>query len=90
MAYWVYMIQSKTDGCRYVGSSEEPHQRLQAHNQGRSRYTKGHRPWVLIYTESYSTRAEAVHRERVLKSGVGRRWLDQELKRTGEGQIIAR
>jgi predicted GIY-YIG superfamily endonuclease len=26
--------------------------RLKEHNQGKNRYTKGHLPWKIIYTES--------------------------------------
>jgi hypothetical protein len=35
--------------------------------------------WVLVYSESYATRAEAMLRERLLKSGTGRQWLKDHL-----------
>jgi len=50
------------------------------HNAGKCRYTKGRMPWKLIYTETYNTRAEAMKREKFLKSGQGRKYLNSILK----------
>ncbi|MGQ0827151.1 MAG: GIY-YIG nuclease family protein, partial [Bacteroidota bacterium] len=36
------------------------------------KYTKNKGPWVLVYSESYITRSEAVKREKYFKTGVGR------------------
>src|SRR4030042_2784462 len=77
--YYVYVLRSDKDGLRYIGSGEDVFERLRRHNKGDYRFTKGHRPWKLIYTESYNTRLEAVRRERFLKSGQGRKFLDEIL-----------
>ena len=79
MSYWTYVLKSGRDGIRYVGSGEDPFERLRRHNKGDYRFTKGHRPWMLIYQEEYPTRADAMARERFLKSGQGRKWLDENL-----------
>ena len=76
----VYVLRSTKDGVRYVGSGEDPAERLRRHNKGDYRFTKGHRPWAMVYLEEYSTRAEAVKRERFLKSGRGRKLLDTILE----------
>jgi len=40
------------------------------------RYTyKQKGPWQLIHKEKYSTRGEAMKREKFLKSGRGREWI---------------
>jgi len=39
--------------------------------------------WLLVYSEIYATRAEAMQRERWLKSGVGRQWLKAHLLNPG-------
>ncbi len=39
-----------------------------SHNAGRQKYTKGRRPWVIHYTETFKTRAEAMQRERFFKT----------------------
>jgi len=72
----VYVIQSLTHGTRYVGSAENVVPRVSEHNMGKCRYTSGRRPWTLIYQEEYPTRSEAMKRERFLKSGQGRKYLD--------------
>ena len=72
----VYVLKSEKDGIRYVGSGADAQERLRRHNKGDYRFTKGHKPWSLMYTEKYQTRTEAVRRERFLKSGQGRKFLD--------------
>ena len=64
---------------RYVGSGENPLERLRRHNKGDYKFTKGHRPWRLIYQETYKSRSEAMRRERFLKSGQGRNFLNRVL-----------
>ena len=77
MAFFVYVLKSKKDESCYVESTQNLTARLKMHNLGRSRYTKGHRPWSLIYKEKFDLRTAAVKRERYLKSGVGRKELKQ-------------
>ncbi len=74
--YYIYVLKSIQYKTRYVGSTEDIERRLQQHNTGKVRYTKGRMPWKLIYHESFSTRSEAVLRERFLKTGQGRKFLD--------------
>ncbi|MDO8584080.1 MAG: GIY-YIG nuclease family protein [bacterium] len=77
MGYSVYALVSLKDGIRYVGSGEDPLERLRRHNKGDYRFTKGHRPWKLVYREDgLKTRALAMRREKYLKSGQGRKELD--------------
>lgn len=67
------------DGSLYIGSSQDAPERLRRHNLGNYRYTKGHRPWVLIYEESFASRSEAYKKELFYKSGVGRKLLQTQL-----------
>ena len=69
---YVYVIQSLRDQTFYIGISEEPNKRLKEHNQGQSKYTKGHRPYKLLYQEFCETRQLARNKEKFYKSGVGR------------------
>lgn len=79
--YSVYVIQSLSHGTRYVGSGVDVLKRLAEHNLGKCRYTSGRKPWKLIYQEVYSSRSEAMKREKFLKSGQGRRYLESKLLR---------
>lgn len=56
------------DGTFYVGYSSDIDRRVQEHNEGKSRYTSKKLPWKLVYLESYTTKREALIRERFLKA----------------------
>ena len=73
--YHVYILRSASDGTHYYGSTKDIASRLREHNAGKVRSTKGHRPYTLIYSEEYPSRAEACQRERFFKSIEGYRWL---------------
>ena len=60
MAYFVYIIESLKDGSYYIGSTKDLAERLERHNQGRSKYTKAKRTWKLTYFEEHKDRSEAV------------------------------
>ena len=80
--YFTYVLRSLTTGRHYVGHCSDPVQRLGQHNQGVTKSTKNRGPWELVYQEEFATRAEAVRRERFLKSGQGREELRRMLART--------
>lgn len=78
--YFVYVLRSLKNDKRYVGyTANLPEKRLQEHNQGKSAYTKRNCPFVLIYSESYKDKSAVLKRERFLKSGQGRKFLDQTI-----------
>jgi uncharacterized repeat protein (TIGR01451 family) len=69
----VYILYSANYGKTYVGFTNDLERRLREHNvtEG-SGYTLRYRPWALIYKEEYGAKAEAMKREKFLKTGVGR------------------
>ena len=71
--YYVYAIKSSLTGRIYVGMSSNIERRLQEHNNGEVFYTKGFRPWVLIFFENCGTdRVYTRKREKYWKSGIGK------------------
>lgn len=78
--FHVYVIQSESDQGLYIGMSSDLRRRLTQHQGGESRSTKGRGPWKLIYYEGYLEEQDAEGRERFLKSGGGRRFLDKQLR----------
>lgn len=72
-----YILFSEKLKKRYVGSSEDPIRRLEQHNRGKTAFTSRGMPWKLKYIEFYETRPRAAARERFLKSGAGRVFLDR-------------
>lgn len=77
--FFVYVLCSETTGESYTGQTYDLGVRLAQHNDPnytRTLHTKRHKgPWQVVYTEHFATRAEAMARERALKSGKGREWL---------------
>ncbi len=75
MVYYIYAIKSIVDNRIYVGFTNNLENRIKEHNQGKTKSTKGFRPWSLIYFETRETRTEARGREKYLKSGCGKEFL---------------
>ncbi|MCL4510703.1 MAG: GIY-YIG nuclease family protein [Bacteroidetes bacterium] len=67
-SFYVYVLMSLKSKGFYIGQTNNLTDRLRRHNEGRVRSTKAWRPWSLVYFEKYETRAEAMRRERELKS----------------------
>lgn len=76
--FYTYILKSQKDGSHYYGSSSNVEERLKYHNSGKVKYTNGHRPYKLHYSEAYSTRKEAVARERYFKSIDGYKFLKEK------------
>ncbi|MEK7637244.1 MAG: GIY-YIG nuclease family protein [Patescibacteria group bacterium] len=78
--FFLYILQSKTDGSYYIGSCENITTRLLLHNQGKVRSTKRGSPWMLVYQESFTTRSEAYAREQQIKSWKKRAAIEKLIK----------
>ena len=74
---YTYILKSEKDGKYYYGSTKDINDRLNYHNAGKVRSTKGRIPFTLHYTERHETRSEAVKREYFFKSIDGYNWLKQ-------------
>jgi putative endonuclease len=73
MSYAVYILQSDTTKRLYIGQTSDLKRQISRHNpkeKGSTGYThRQKRPWRFIYSEAHPTRAEAMKKERFLKSG---------------------
>jgi putative endonuclease len=78
--FTTYVLRSKTSRRLYTGSTSDLERRLEQHNTDVSSSTKNRGPWQLVHQEDFPTLAEAVRRERYLKTGKGREELKRILK----------
>jgi putative endonuclease len=78
--YFVYVLWSEKLHKRYVGHTQNIESRLKEHNSGKVHFTKAGIPWRIVYKEEYPSRSEAMKREKFLKSGKGRKLLDEIIK----------
>ena len=72
----VYVLKGETDK-RYVGITNDLSRRLSEH---RSRHSKAGQligKFTVVHTESFTDHKAARSREKFLKSGQGRKWLDK-------------
>ncbi|MEM2118696.1 MAG: GIY-YIG nuclease family protein [Candidatus Bathyarchaeia archaeon] len=68
MPYYVYILLCK-NGSYYTGYTKDVDSRMKMHKTGKgARYTKMHKPKKLVYIEEFSTRKDAMRRERKIKA----------------------
>lgn len=71
--YYVYILRSIQQPKKlYIGYTSDVFDRLEAHNNGGSVYTKNHMPWELVWYCVYKDKSKAWAFERCLKSHSGR------------------
>lgn len=79
--FYVYLLECQDDESWYVGYTDDLRARIKRHNNGTgARTTARKENWRLIYYEAYLTKADAIGREKFLKSGAGRVYLNKQLK----------
>ena len=74
--FTVYVLYSGQFDKIYIGYSSDPENRLVSHNHTKNKgWTKRYQPWIIIHTESFETKSEAMTREKQLKSARGRKFI---------------
>ena len=74
---YVYIIQSEKDLSYYIGYSANPESRLIKHNKSNTGYTARKKPWRLLYTEEFTTKSEALKREKFIKAQKSRDFIEK-------------
>ncbi len=78
---YVYVLKSKKDKKWYTGCCIDLRKRFKQHNDNEVLSTKNRGPLDLIYYEACLNKNDAFAREKYLKSGMGKRYLKNRLKR---------
>ena len=72
----VYILYSENFNKNYTGFTSNLIERFKSHNYlGTKGYTLNFRPWKVIHVEFFNSKAEAMKREKYLKSGIGREFI---------------
>ena len=80
MLHYVYVLYSQKDNQKYVGYTKDIRKRLEAHQKGLVESTKNRRPLKLIYFEACLNQHDATHREKYLKTYLGKMFIKNRLK----------
>jgi putative endonuclease len=76
---YVYVLKSLKDEKLYVGHTNDLRRRFKEHNTGRVDCTKNRIPFTLLYYEACNILEDAIKREKSLKTGFGRSYLNRRL-----------
>ena len=79
--FYTYVLQSRKNGRWYTGFTSDLRKRFNEHNQNLVFSTKRRGPYSLIYYEVCINEQDARSREKYLKTGMGKRFLKNRLKR---------
>lgn len=79
--YYTYVLKSQKGGKLYTGYTRNLRKRVSEHNNKKVFSTKGRGPFRLIYYEACINEDDAKDREVYLKSGMGKRFIKNRLKR---------
>jgi len=78
--YYVYVLKSSKDRKFYTGYTKDLKLRLEQHKKGFVESTKNRIPIKLIYYEACLSRDDATHREKYLKTHLGKMFIKNRLK----------
>jgi putative endonuclease len=79
--HYIYILRSKKDGKLYTGCTNDLQKRLKEHNANKVVSTKNRGAFELIYYEACINQQDAYTREKYLKTGMGKRYLKNRLRR---------
>jgi len=80
MFYYVYVLFNIKDKGIYTGFTDNLSRRIKEHQRGLVESTKDRQPLKLLYFEGYLDKKSAMSREKYLKTGWGRNYLQKVVK----------
>ena len=79
--YYLYILYSRKMDCYYIGSTGNVADRLRKHLSRHGGFTGKAKDWEVVYTENFSSKEEAVKREKQLKNWKNRSRIASLIKR---------
>ena len=77
--FYIYVLESKKDGKKYVGYTKNLKSRFEQHQKGKVESIKDRILLTLIYYEACLTEEDALKREKYLKTYRGKQFLAKRL-----------
>jgi putative endonuclease len=82
MPFYIYIIFSNKTNKYYTGYCENIASRLKKHNSKSTISTKSGIPWILVYSEVFETKTEAIIRENQIKRMKSRKYIEELIRNT--------
>jgi putative endonuclease len=80
--YIVYVLYSIAYDKIYIGFTSNLESRFKSHNElGTKGWTIRFRPWSILHTENFDSKASAMKREQQLKSAMGRAFIKEMVQK---------
>ncbi len=73
--FYTYVLLSLKDKWFYIGWTDDLKKRVILHNKGKVFSTKNRMPLKLVYYEACLSKEKAIDREKILKTGFGRKYI---------------
>ncbi len=84
MEYNLYILRSIKVYKYYTGVSKNSHRRLEYHNTIERGFTSRYRPWEIVFTKKFKTKAEAMAAEKKVKGWKSKKMIEKLIN----GEII--
>jgi putative endonuclease len=66
--FTVYILYSKSFDRYYVGYTNDIERRISEHNRKKHKFTDAGIPWILVHSENFISKKEAMMREKFIKA----------------------
>ena len=84
--YFLYILKSEVADRYYVGVSSNPQRRLEYHNGFEKGFTSRYRPWAIVFTRKYPSKAQALVAETTVKAWKSRKMIERLI--AGEAVLL--
>ena len=68
MDYITYILFRLEHDKYYIGQTNDLERRLNQHNDDKKSWTRKYKPWIVVYRNTHSVRADAMKEEKYIKS----------------------
>ena len=85
MMFFMYIIYSEKRDKYYIGYTANLEIRVEKHNIGATRSTRSGIPWVLVYSEEFDNKSDAIKREIAVKKKKSRKYIESLISKNKTG-----
>ena len=85
MVFFIYIIYSEKRDKYYIGYTANLRTRVEKHNLGATRSTRSGIPWILVYSEEFENKSDAMKRELAIKKKKSRKYIESLIANNDPG-----